>query len=138
MRLLCAAAANLVLNGCIALPISHDRLVTPVVEGKVTDARTSSPIPDVAISVISDRTGAKGIVRSDADGRFRILGTEPGEWMVLVLLAPYEGFCEGKYTVAHSAYKSFTFEHSYFGPANFNGVCSASVVVKRDIQLEPR
>src|SRR5262245_4416247 len=138
MRRVCAASGIMVLNACIALPIPHDRLAAPIVEGKVTDARTSSPIPGAEISVIADGTGAKGIVRSDAEGRFRILGSERCEWMVLVLVAPYEGFCGGKYTVTHDAYNPRTFQHSYFGPANFNGVCSASVVVKRDVELEPR
>jgi carboxypeptidase family protein len=138
MRRVCAASLAVVLNGCIALPIAHDRLAAPVVEGRVIDARTSSPIPGAEISVIADGTGVKGLVRSDAEGRFRISGVERGEWMVLVLLAPYEGFCGGKYTVAHDLYKPLTFQHSYFGPANFNGVCSASVVVKQDVQLEPK
>ncbi len=49
----------LLLSGCVFLPIPHDRLVTPLYYGRVTDAETGAPVGGVAVTVTALRADSK-------------------------------------------------------------------------------
>jgi hypothetical protein len=125
----------------MALPIPHERAVTPVVEGIISDARTGAPIGGAMIRATPDVGGGEykwnlvtTTATSDEQGRFRVLATEKAKWMYVLLLL--EGGCGGKYVVTKDGYQPLTFKAYEFGSAAFNGSCHWQAI-KRNPQLEP-
>jgi hypothetical protein len=104
------------LSGCMALPIPHERAVTPVIEGVISDARTGAPIGGAMIRATPDVGGGgeyegnlvTTTATSDEQGRFRVLATEKAQWMYVLLLL--EGGCRGKYVVTKDGYRPLTLE----------------------------
>ena len=138
------AVAALVLSGCIALPIPHDRQVTPLLAGRVIDSATGKPVVNARVLVTSplpassaaSSASASAEATTDADGQFQLAAYQRGQWYTVVLFAPIEGFCTGDFTITREGYKTVTFTEQYFFPANVNGVCMARPV-SRVISLEP-
>jgi hypothetical protein len=99
------------LSGCIALPVPHERYVTPNVSGVVRYAATQEPVAGATVTISSD--GGLGnskpscaAVLSDAQGKFLVGTTERAKCWYLILLAPFEGFCIGKIAASHPNFDS--------------------------------
>lgn len=132
------------LTGCVALPIPHDRPVTPAISGTVRDFETGAPIVGARIEVTerplsSKPDPARASTTSDSDGKFFLRATERATWYVIVFLAPYEGTCSGQFSVTHREYETVSFEVGYFDAANFDGVCSSrpehrDVILRRTVK----
>jgi len=132
--------ATFSLSGCVALPIPHQRPLTPVVEGVVTDSTTKAPIGGATVTASTaigsaSRPETSVEVKTDELGRFSVVVTEKSYWMFLVLLAPFEGFCNGVVTVTKPGYKPARTEIQWFAPSNFNGPCPSKPVA-RNFELE--
>jgi len=138
-----ALTATLVLSGCIALPIPHDRQVTPLLAGRVIDNVTGNPVVNARVRVTAPSSASSAAssgsataeTTTDADGQFQLAAYQRAQLYTVVLLAPFEGFCTGDFTVTREGYKTVTFTEQYFFPANFNGVCVARPT-SRVIRLE--
>ena len=127
------------LTGCIALPIPHDRPVTPVYAGTVQDSGTNEPISNVLVTVESDYTNPKtgnpynATTRTNADGYYEVGATEHGKWYFITLL-PLEGYCSGKVTFTHPGYQAYKYNTRRFQSGALNGSCTQEKV-ERNVLL---
>jgi len=133
-RLVSLAIVGFCLSGCVALPIPHDRLSTPVIEGTVLDAKTKAPLSGVRISAKNTTGDALNVVTSDASGRYRAFATSHGSWYYFTPLN-IEGVCEGVFTAEKEGYKPHSFKEKYFSWGGNDGLCG-SRAIQRPIELE--
>ena len=138
-----AAAVTALLQGCIAVPIPHDRAISPQFYGRVTDAQTGTPLVDAsvtaAVSSSVDREDQlerpKVMVRTDEHGLFAVGVVERANWFV-VFLGPAEGSCSGFLFVEHPGYvPGFVRVDEFRGGSD--GVCTG-FKVERNIALKRR
>lgn len=125
---LTTGASVLLLSSCIAVPIPHERQLTPLYYGTVTDASTGAPIESVTISVSPiSRVGRSSTAetKTDAFGRYEIAVTENATWFVLIA-GPAEGSCGGVLLFAHPGYELVQRETSEFRSGGVDGVCRGS------------
>lgn len=110
----------LLLQGCIALPIPHDRAISPMVSGLVRSQASGEPVADATVTITS-HTGSAA-TKTDREGRYSVGIYERASWFVLVL-APAEGFCEGALAIEHPAYEPASVKISEFRGAAVDGKC---------------
>ena len=74
------AIASLLVTGGCAAPPSPTAAPTGSLEGIVTDASTSAPVPEVQVTI----AGQAGVftVAADADGRYEVAGLPAGAYLV--------------------------------------------------------
>lgn len=116
---------TLLLEGCIALPIPHDHLYSPVISGTVVDAQTSKPIAGATIR-LEGTSATPPIIKSIAtgpDGTFKAVVSKRETWLRF-WFGIAEGFCTATATVSASGYVSQTKEFRRFWGASGSGVCS--------------
>lgn len=131
----------LALTGCIALPVPHDRQISPEFFGIVTDAETGLPIAGAQLKVSLSPRGktdqeSSAVATSGTDGSYRVRINESTIWYVIVL-GPAEGFCAGKLSVSHPDYEPTSDQSSQFRGAAVNGQCHGHKV-ERNVQLRRR
>lgn len=134
--LLCVMAFPL--SGCIALPIPHDRQLSPEFYGVVTDIESGAAISGVEMKVsIADPRGT-GIktssVTTGVDGKYRVSFEERATWYILIA-GPAEGSCYGNLSATHPGFEAQSISSSEFRGAAVDGVCSG-YEVQRNIQLK--
>lgn len=123
----CAAVVLVValLEGCIALPIPHNRPYSPVLSGSVIDAQTSKPIAGAALRLEATTHGAHLVktIETDADGRFSVVITKRELWIPM-WLGPGEGTCTATATVSAPGFADQTkvFTNGLAGASGM-GVC---------------
>jgi len=120
------------LSGCIALPIPHDRQVSPEFYGVITDVDSGARVSGAEVAVVSESGMSKA--STAADGMYRVKAEKHSTWYVL-FLGPWEGGCSGDLSVAHPDYETQSTSASEFRGAAANGVCSG-YKVERNIQLK--
>ena len=120
------------LAGC-PLPIPHERALSPIFNGEVTDAETKQPISNVEVEVNGGYKEATVKSKTDSMGKYELGVTEKSNWYV-ILPAPAEGVCAGTITFTHPNYEPQSMKRSWFGPASFDGPCGR---VKLDVALKP-
>jgi len=130
----CVSVTGVLLSGCVAFPIPHDRLATPVVEGTVVDSRTKAPVAGARITVASTYGGAHATVTSDASGKFRAYASTQASWYYFTLLN-IEGVCEGQFSVESDGYRASAFTAKYFNWGGIDGLCS-STPIQRSVELD--
>lgn len=117
------------LSGCIALPIPHDRRVTPMYSGKVIDFDSRIPIKGVVVKVetlIPDReTGIPytATTMTNEEGYYELGAVERSVWYIL-WFGPAEGVCGGKVTFTHPEYNTYQYDTQIFTSAAMDGVCT--------------
>lgn len=62
-------AAGIVLGGCVVVPRPYLKVTAPEITGRVVDAATHKPVPDVSVCFEGQDAA---VVRSGADGCFRM------------------------------------------------------------------
>jgi hypothetical protein len=123
----CAAAVLVVsvLEGCIALPIPHDRPYSPVLSGSVIDAQTSKPIAGATLRLEATTLATHLVktIETDVDGRFSVVITKREFWMPM-WLGPGEGTCTATATVSAPGFVAQTknFSNGLAGASGL-GVC---------------
>ena len=142
MRLILVGATLLTLSGCIALPIPHERRITPLYQGKVTDAVTGQPIESVNVSVRTphfiknEDTGLplEAETKTDASGYYEIGVTKKEIWFVF-FLGPAEGSCGGTVLFSHPTYEPHEMQTDQFRGAAVDGMCTGAKE-KRNVSLK--
>jgi hypothetical protein len=136
------AVGNLLLVGCIMLPIPNDRAVSPQFHGQVKDDN-GSPVRKATVRVVAHLMGTDkresdltAVSQTDENGFFRVGVTERDTWYVL-FLGPAEGICSGTLTIAHLEYEERSIRVEQFRGAAVNGMCNG-FEVRRDIVLKRR
>jgi hypothetical protein len=126
VRLVFMSCFVVVLQGCIALPIPHNRPYSPRVVGTVVDSETQQPISDALVRLEGRNANPPLIeeVRSAADGTFSVQASKRALWMAL-WFGPAEGFCAATVVIAAPGYIAETKEFRRFGAASGKGVCAA-------------
>lgn len=137
-RILALSVIPIMLGGCIALPIPHERRVSPLFEGRVTDAATGLPVAGATVTVTPQSTRPNSIVTTasvvtDAAGNFSVAATEDASWY-FVIAGPAEGVCGGALEVTHPGYERWADRAQAFRGAAVDGTCSGFVVT-RNISL---
>jgi len=130
------------LSGCIALPIPHDRQISPEFFGVVTDSQTGLPIEGAVVTVTrppyhsasEDVDPFSASATTDANGRYRVRVITASTWYVL-FLGPAEGTCSGTIAVSNRSYQSETSSTSAFRGAAVDGMCNG-YSVERNFQLK--
>lgn len=140
-RYITAGACSIfLLSGCVFLPIPHDRRVTPLYYGRVTDADTGAPIGGVAVTVTAlwadPKTGdtVQATATTDELGEYEVAITERASWFY-IFFGPIEGICGGKVNLAHPDYEPKEFKTSVFDGAPIDGVCTGKKH-QRNVQLK--
>jgi hypothetical protein len=127
---------TLTLTGC-ALPIPHQRPLSPIFHGEVKDAETGKPIENVDVWVWGRSTGSTGRStasgRTDASGRYRVGVVEQATWFVILFPLPAEGACSGFAVFTHPEYEEGSVAAGWVGTAMFDGPCGR---VRRDVKLK--
>jgi hypothetical protein len=129
------------LSGCIALPIPHERQISPEFYGVVTDASTGAPVvgAEVSVSIPASRstgTTASSVTTTTTDGKYRVKVEEHSAWYI-IFVSPAEGMCDGELSVSHPAYDTQSTTASQFRGAAYNGMCNG-YKVERNLQLRRR
>jgi hypothetical protein len=136
VTLLVPIIVALTLTACV-LPIPHQRPLSPIFHGNVTDAETGKPIENVDVWAWGRSTGSTGRSasgRTDASGRYRVGAAEQVTWFVILFPLPAEGDCSGFAVFSHPEYEEGSVAAGWVGTAMFDGPCGR---VRRDVQLKP-
>lgn len=121
---------------CVALPFPHERRLSPLYFGVVTDAETGSPIGSVGVYV-GPKAYSKddsNVVRTDASGYFEAVSTEKAYWYVFIA-APAVGACGGTLLFAHPDYEM---KLEQTGEATVGGVDGPCTGKKRRVDVTLR
>jgi len=128
------------LVGCVAVPVPHERQVTPLYFGKVSDADSNVPIKDAKIIIKSIRKNPETNkfqfieARTDKDGNYKVGITENAIWFIL-WFGPAEGYCGGTLIFEHKGYQTQEYRTKKFGGAAVDGVCTGRKI-KHDVLLQ--
>lgn len=117
------------LLGCVALPIPHEREITPIFSGSISDAETGHPIEGVNITLktLWDNPNQKPIeksVLSDKNGNYKIGLNEHDFWYEIWLI-PLEGYCGGILTFSRKDYIPQNIEKKKFGGGAIDSICNS-------------
>jgi hypothetical protein len=124
MRWAAIFLVSMILAGCIALPVPHDRPYSPALSGIVIDALTKTPIAGAEIH-LEGTTSSPPIVastKSDSNGRFSVLASERALWLPF-WFGFAEGHCTATATVSAPGYEPQIKEYIRFWGASGYGVC---------------
>jgi hypothetical protein len=125
MRCAPVVLAVILLEGCIALPIPHDRPYSPILSGSVADAQTSTPIAGATIRLEATTFPPYMVetFETGIDGTFSVVVTKRKFWMPM-WLGPAEGACTATATVSAPGYVAQTkkFTNGIEGASGI-GVC---------------
>lgn len=112
------------LQGCIALPIPHQRPYSPNLSGSVSDAQSKQPIAGAVIWLETPSTDPplEGSMTTGDDGNFSIRLTRRELWWPL-FFGPAEGYCVARATVSAPGYVTQSREFRRFGGASGSGMC---------------
>jgi hypothetical protein len=141
----------LLLNGCIFLPIEHNRSISPNIKGIILDSSTDKPIEGAQIRIRSRESGEAFVFLNDSSEEppkekiFETLNSSDGtfsldpltaevDWYYIWLIGSLEGTCGVEIFVTHKDYSPFKNKVGYFGSAAFDGVCDD----RRDVHVEVR
>lgn len=138
-KLLNTGIACLVLSGCIALPIPHERQLSPLYFGTVTDAETGRPIEAVVVSVsgnLHSEHPIPGETKTDAAGHYQVVAKEKASWFVLIA-GPTDGNCGGSLLFMHPNYEMKMERTDQVSAGGVDGICHG---VKRqlNVSLKPK
>ncbi|WP_148665437.1 carboxypeptidase-like regulatory domain-containing protein [Sulfurifustis variabilis] len=120
-----AAVSIFGLSSCIAVPIPHERKLTPHYYGTVSDASTGAPIEFVTVSVAPISHVDRSIsaeTKTDLSGHYEISIVEKAKWFVL-MAGPAEGNCGGILLFLHPDYDIALRETSEFRGGAIDGAC---------------
>jgi hypothetical protein len=143
MRLWCIQLKNAlgvvvaaVLTGC-ALPIAHERALTPVFYGTVLDAETSAPVEAVRIEV-TDTTGfgrGSAVGYSDAAGKYKVGVVEQASWYFVIAPLPGWGICFGEAVFTHPKYETHSEAQRFYRGIEDEPNCFPVI---RVVRLQPK
>ncbi len=116
------------LSGCIALPIPHERKLSPLFFGQVIDEDSRQPIEGVEIEATSLSHSSetdqpqKNKISSNANGDYEISVTEKANWFVIIGL-PVDSLCGGSLLFSHPSYEPRSHRASMMVPRGGNAQC---------------
>ena len=98
---------ELSLASCIVLPFPHDVIRTPLLSGKVVDARTGFPIEGVVITAgpAESRENESIQLTSDQLGQYSVQVTQRS-WWVVIWWAPVDPVCPYHLTFRHPSFQT--------------------------------
>lgn len=134
LKLLSCGIVPLMLVGCIALPIPHERRLSPLYSGTVTDADTGKPIESVVVSVrgyIYSEKSSNAESMTDSSGNYEIGSTEKAFWYVFIA-GPADGSCGGSVMFVHPEYEMKVEHTDQASGGGVDGMCTG---VKRRLDV---
>lgn len=138
-KLLGIGIAFLILSGCIALPIPHERQLSPLYFGTVTDAETGKPIEAVVVTVSGNLHSERpipGETKTDVAGGYRVVAKEKASWFVLIA-GPADGSCGGFLLFVHPNYEMKMERTDEATAGGADGMCT-DVKRQLDVSLKPK
>ena len=119
--------------GC-ALPVPHQRALTPVFQGKIVDAETDQALANVRIEVVGGYPTRSASGKSNAKGAYSLGVKEYSTWYFIRPVLS-EGLCSGKITFSHPDYEEKFFSEARISAAAIDGPCGS---VKLDVRLQKK
>lgn len=113
------------LGSCIALPIPHERGLTPLYYGTVTDSESGKPIELVTVNVGAHASSKQPLhteTKTDSSGLYEIRLTERVRWFILI--PGGDGYCGGSLLFVHPDYESSFFQSGQTRPSGSDGPCT--------------
>lgn len=125
------------LTGCIALPIPHQLLLTPLYSGTMTDATTGVPITGAQVEAtgISNKMVQTERTATDSAGHYKIGLSTQVRW-TLLWMVPADGICAATLTITAPGYETFSKKFAATGWAGGYGPC-AGRIQNEAIALQP-
>lgn len=139
LKLLSAGMTSFLLVGCIALPIPHERRLSPLYFGAVTDADTGKPIESVVVRVggyIHSKQPRNTESKTDSLGNYEAGITENAFWYVLIA-GPADGSCGGSVTFVHPEYEMKVERTDQARGGGVDGMCTG-VKLRLDVSLKKK
>jgi len=133
-NLLLVGISMLVLTSCIALPIPHERPLSPYYFGTVTDADTGKPIEGVVVRVggnLYSKAPIPGESKTDPSGHYEAVARENATWYVLIA-GPADGTCGGSLLFMHPEYEMRLERTEQASAGGRDGMCTG---VKRQLDV---
>lgn len=127
------------LSSCVALPIPHERRLSPLYFGHVTDADTGKPIESVVISVGGSLPSKEPIpseAKTDSSGYYEAEAKDRTLWFVVSMGTPVAA-CGGTILFLHPEYE-MRLERTHNPGAGAGSDLCAGVEHRLDVSLKKR